>query len=85
MIAITMTGCFLAGMMGVGMKYVIDSNIPIINKLNPAAIITDGFYSLYYYSNYQRYWFNIGSLLAITIVLIILSCKRIGRARYDSI
>ena len=85
MIAITMTGCFLAGMMGVGMKYVIDSIIPIINKLNPAAIITDGFYSLYYYSNYQRYWFNIGSLLAITIVLIILSCKRIGRARYDSI
>ena len=85
MIAITMTGCFLAGMMGVGMKYVIDKNLPIVNKVNPAAIITDGFYSLYYYSDYARYWFNIGSLLAITIVLILLSCKRIGRAKYDSI
>ena len=85
MIAITMTGCFLAGMMGVGMKYVIDKNLPIVNKVNPAAIITDGFYSLYYYSDYARYWFNIGSLLVITIVLILLSCNKIGRAKYDSI
>ncbi|MCM1370582.1 MAG: ABC transporter permease [Clostridium sp.] len=49
LIAITMLFCFLSGMMGITMKYVIDKNIPLLNKINPCAIITDAFYSLYYY------------------------------------
>ena len=85
MISVTMTGCFFAGMMGVGMKYVIDKNIPLMNKLNPANMITDGFYSLYYYSDYSRFWFNIISLLIFTTIAILLACNKIGRARYDSI
>lgn len=85
MIAITMAGCFLAGMMGVGMKYVIDKNMPILNMINPANMITDGFYALYYYTSFNRYWFNIISLLIFSGVAIILSCNKLGRARYDSI
>ena len=85
MIAITMAGCFLAGMMGVGMKYIIDKNMPIINMINPANMITDGFYALYYYTDYSRYWFNIISLLIFTAILLILSIRKIGRAKYDSI
>ena len=34
LIAITMLSCFLSGMMGITMKYVIDKNIPILNKIN---------------------------------------------------
>ena len=41
------------------MKYIIDKNIPIINKLNPANMITDGLYSLYYYETLDRYIFNV--------------------------
>jgi ABC-2 type transport system permease protein len=80
-----MTGCFLAGMMGVGMKYVIDKNMPILNIINPANMITDGFYALYYYTNSSRYWFNIISLLIFSGLAIALSCRKLGRARYDSI
>ena len=85
MIAITMAGCFFAGMMGVGMKYVIDKNLPLLNVINPANMITDGFYALYYYTSYNRYWFNITSLLIFSSIAIVLSCIKIGRARYDSI
>ena len=85
LIAITMGGCFLAGIMGVGMKYVIDKNLPFLNKINPANMITDGFYSLYYYTDFNRYWIDIISLLIFTIITIILSCNKIGRAKYDSI
>lgn len=85
LIAIVMTGCFLAGMMGVGMKYVIDKNMPILNIINPANMITDGFYALYYYTNSSRYWFNIISLLIFSGLAIALSCRKLGRARYDSI
>lgn len=85
MIAITMAGCFFAGMMGVGMKYVIDKNLPLLNVINPANMITDGFYALYYYTSYNRYWFNITSLLVFSSIAIVLSCIKIGRVRYDSI
>lgn len=84
-IAITMLGCFLSGMMGITMKYIIDKNIPIINKLNPASMITDGFYSLYYYDTLDRYIFDIGSLLIFAFVLIAISYISLKRQKYDSI
>ena len=84
-ISITMLGCFLSGMMGITMKYIIDKNIPIINKLNPASMITDGFYSLYYYDTLDRYIFNLVSLLIFSAVLIIISYISIRRQKYDSI
>ena len=84
-IAITMLGCFLSGMMGITMKYVIDKNIPIINKLNPASMITDGFYSLYYYDTLNRYIFDIGSLLIFSFLMITISYISLRRQTYDSI
>lgn len=84
-IAITMLGCFLSGMMGITMKYIIDKNIPIINKLNPASMITDGFYSLYYYDTLDRYIFDIGSLLIFAFVLIAISYISLRSQKYDSI
>lgn len=85
LIAFTMLGCFLSGMMGITMKYVIDKNIPIINKLNPANMITDGFYSLYYYDTLNRYIFNIVSLLLFSVILLIISGVILRRQKYDSI
>ena len=67
------------------MKYIIDKNVPIINKLNPASMITDGFYSLYYYDTLDRYLFNIASLLIFSIVMILISYFGLRRQKYDSI
>lgn len=85
LIGITMIGCFFSGMMGITMKYVIDKNCHIINLVNPASMITDGLYSLYYYDTLDRYIFNIVSLLIFSIVLIIISNISLRRQRYDSI
>lgn len=85
LLGITMFGCFLSGMMGITMKYIIDKNIPFLNKINPASIITDGFYSLYYYDTLNRYWFNILSLSIMVIILITLSIIGLRRQKYDSI
>ncbi len=84
-ISITMLGCFLSGMMGITMKYIIDKNMPIINKINPASMITDGFYSLYYYDTLDRYFFNVASLLIFAIVAIGISYLCLRRQKYDSI
>lgn len=84
-IAVTMLGCFLSGMMGITMKYIIDKNIPILNVINPASMITDGFYSLYYYETLTRYYFNLMSLVIFSILMICLSIKSLRRQKYDSI
>ncbi len=85
LISITMLGCFLSGMMGITMKYIIDKNVPIVNKLNPASMITDGFYSLYYYDTLDRYFFNITSLLIFAFIMIYISIFSLRRQKYDSI
>lgn len=85
LISITMLWCFLSGMMGITMKYVIDKNVPIINKINPAALLTDGFYSLYYYDTLNRYVMDVISLAIISLVLILLSLGSLRRQKYDSI
>ena len=85
LIAFTMFGCFLSGMFGISMKYIIDKNVPIINKFNPVSMITDGFYSLYYYDTFSRYWFNIISLLIFAFVLIFISFIGLRRQKYDNI
>ena len=84
-IAIAMFWCFLSGMMGVSMKYIIDKNIPIINIINPANMITDGFYALYYYNTLDRYFFNVFSLLIFAFIMIVISFLSLRRQKYDSI
>ena len=85
LISFIMLGSFLSGMMGITMKYVIDKNIPLINKVNPVNMITDGLYSLYYYNTLDRYYFNVISLVIFSIIMIILSINSIRRQKYDSI
>lgn len=72
-------------MMGITMKYIVDKNIPIVNKLNPASMITDGFYSLYYYDTLDRFVFNIASLLIFALIMITISYFSLRRQKYDSI
>ncbi len=85
LIAITMLWCYLSGMMGITMKYIVDKNVPILNKINPASMITDGFYSLYYYDTLDRYWTNIISLAIFAFILIAISFFSLRRQKYDSI
>lgn len=85
LISITMLCCFLSGMMGITMKYVIDKNIPIINKINPASMITDGLYSLYYYNSLNRFYFDVLSLTIFSLLMIFISYKELRRQKYDSI
>ena len=85
LIAFTMLCSFLSGMMGITMKYVVDKNIPILNMINPASMITDGFYSLYYYNTLDRFYFNLISLIIFSALMIFISYSGLRRQKYDSI
>ena len=83
---ITMLGCFFGGMMGPSMKYLVDSTIPIVNKINPSAIISDGFYALNAFGpDSNRFWLDVVSLFIITSILSTVSIIVLRRQKYDSI
>ena len=84
-IAITMFLSVLSGMMGVTLKYVIDKNIPIINLVNPNNLITDGFYSLYYFDTLYRYFRDVRYLLIFIGICLVISFISLRREKYDSI
>ena len=81
----TMFFSFLAGMMGITMKYVVDTNMPILNIINPVNMITDALYALYSYNTFERFTFNIISLLIFSFVLLGISYTFFRRNKYDSI
>lgn len=84
-IGITMLWSFLAGMMIVDLKHIIQTNAPVINWLNPVALITDSLYGIYYYPTLQRYYLSLGMLLLITLVFLALSIFFTRRKQYDAI
>ena len=84
-IAVTMFFSVLSGMMGVALKYEIDKNAPIVNLVNPNNLITDGFYSLYYYDTLNRYFRDVFYLLIFIAVCLIISFVSLRREKYDSL
>lgn len=84
-VSLSMVLSFLAGMMIVTMKYIISEAFPLLNYINPVSLITDGLYSLYYYTDLTRYWTNILYLTIFSIVMIALSYLALRRKKYDSI
>jgi ABC-2 type transport system permease protein len=53
--------------------------------INPAALITDAFYSLYIYESLSRFFLNIGILSGFSVVLAAASYLFVRRERYASL
>ena len=85
LIAVTMLGAMLAGMMGGAMRYAVDFHFPMLNKFNPVALITDGYYNLFFHPGYGVYWQDIVILLMISAVMLGTSVIVLRRQRYDSL
>ena len=76
---------FLAGMMASSIKILIERNIPILNKLNPVALITDALYSLYYYNTYDRFFGNIMYLSLVTLIFVLGTIFFMRGKKYESL
>ena len=77
--------CFLSGLMVGNMKAIIEVNCPIINRINPAAIISNLFYCLSIYDDFSRYIENIIILLIMAAVFTTGGFLLTRRKKYASI
>jgi ABC-2 type transport system permease protein len=83
--SVTLVGAFLAGMMAPGVKYQISQTLPLLGWLNPANLLADAFYALYYYDNYLRYGVNMGVLALFAFFFYMGSYLIIRRRHYVSL
>lgn len=77
--------CFFAGLMYGNMKQVIEANVPIVNRLNPAALISDAFYYLNVFDDPSAYLLRAGILGAYSAGITVLAIVMLRRERYVSI
>lgn len=84
-IGLSLLMSFLAGMMNSDIKILVAEKAPIINKVNPIALITDGIYSLYFYDTFDRFYINILNLAGVTLILMILTYVFTRGKQYDSL
>ena len=59
--------------------------VPLISWINPANLISDAFYALYYYDTQTRFFTNIAIQLVMIVVISTIVVLRIRRQRYASL
>ena len=82
---ITLLGGFFAGLFYHGMKAVMEENCPIVNRINPSAVITDSFYSLNMFGPGDRVTRSVIYMLALAAVFIAIGSLLGRRQRYASL
>ena len=68
-----------------GIKNLVEQHVPILNRLNPAVLLSDCFYALNVYDNYDRFMRNIGILSGMAVLLLGVSFCLVRRNRYASL
>ena len=85
MTATVLVMSFLSGLMVGGMKQMIHKTVPIVNWINPAALISDCFYHLAVTSNEKAYIICVVTLLAEAAVFGLISAAVLKKQRYRSL
>ena len=84
-IGISMFFCFFSGLMIGNMKDIVEKHVPLFNRINPAALITDCFYSLNIYDDLSVYFRSCISLIIISVLFCLGSFFMMRRKKYASI
>ena len=85
LLGISMVCSFLAGLMNGSMKDIVERHFPIVNRINPAALIADAFYCINVYDDPNRFARGLIILTIMSAGLTVGSFLVVRRERYDSI
>jgi ABC-2 type transport system permease protein len=85
LMALNMLMLFLSGGMVPGIRETIMINAPVINELNPAAVICDSFYYLRMDEDLSRFYGKLLVMLSFTAVFTLLGFMLMRRKKYASL
>ena len=84
-VGVSMALSVMADLCVTGLKNMIEMKCPVINRINPAALITDCFYTLNVYDNYNRFTKDIVTLVIESVLLVAVSILIVRRNKYASV
>ena len=84
-VVITLLPSFFAGLMFANMKNIMEQHVPFINRINPAAVLSDAYYCMGVYQDMDRFVRCIVTLVIMSILFLSAAFLGIRRERYDSI
>ena len=84
-IAVVLLLNFFAGLMVGNMKFILEEMCPLFNRINPAAIISDCFYSICAYDDVSMYVRCLVSLVIWTVALSAASILKLRREKYANL
>lgn len=83
--SVSMLSCFFSGLMVGNMKSIIAEKAPWFNEINPASLISDAFYCLNIYDNYDRYIQKNITMLILAVIFVIIGFMLTRRRKYASL
>ncbi|SDB52647.1 ABC-2 type transport system permease protein [Ruminococcaceae bacterium FB2012] len=83
--AVSLLLCFCSGLMDGNMKIRIQENVPVLNKLNPAAVIADSMHCLNVFNDTKMYTEKLITMLVMTAVLVMFGFIITRRRKYASL
>lgn len=75
----------MADLCASGIKDMVEHKFPIANRINPACLISDCFYSLNVYENYDRFFRNISIMGLESVILLVAAFLLLRREKYASL
>lgn len=84
-IGTTMLGSFLAGLMFLDMKYLVQTSAPWLAHINPLHLLSDSYYALYIFDTYTRYAQNMITLISFILFFSIGTYLAVRRRSYASL
>ncbi len=85
MMAVNMSLCFMSGLMIDSIRTIFSIQVPIVNALNPVAVITDAMYYLNMDSDLSRYFGKLLTMGGFTVLFIVLGILFTRRKKYASL
>lgn len=83
--AVVMSLSFMSGLMVSGIKGLLEMHAPIVNDLNPVAIVADSFYYLSVDPDLNRYYGKLAAICIYTVVFVTLGFLLTRRRKYESL
>ncbi len=82
---ISMSSCFCSGLMVDSIRPYLAEHVPFFHSINPASLISDLFYCLNLYSDYQQYIYKIATILVMTVIFTTIGFLLTRRRKYASL
>ena len=85
LISVIMVCCLLSGLMIGNMRMQVEKLCPALNRINPAALISDALYALVVYPSHERYFTNIVTLTILSALFCLGGFFLVRRKKYASL